>query len=107
MVAGEYSIVTMAEHGERAKKSSVTQLVHSTIGLGLLKPAETAVSTVLSSPEEDGMAARLTFYSKTSAGSVSSEKAATEVDSDGGLTSLDTGTRRGKGRLPHQPSQDG
>lgn len=97
----------MAEHGERAKKSSVTQLVHSTIGLGLLKPAETAVSTVLSSPEEDGMAARLTFYSKTSAGSVSSEKAATEVDSDGGLTSLDTGRRRGKGRLPHQPSQDG
>jgi hypothetical protein len=97
----------MAEYGERAKKSSVTHLVHSTIGLGLLKPAETAVSSILSSPEEDGMAARLTFYSKTSAGSVSSEKAALDVESDEGLTSLDTGKRRNKGRLPHQPSQDG
>ena len=97
----------MAEQ-ERSKKSSVTQLVHSTIGLGLLKPTEPrAVSAVLSSPEEDGMAARLTFYSKTSAGSVSSEKAALDADSDNGLTSLDSGTRRGRGKLPHQPSQDG
>lgn len=111
--------VTMAELvSDRSKKSSVTQLVHSTIGLGLLKPAETAVpSSILSSPEEDNGAmassssSRLHFYTKRSAGgSVSSEKAAgLDPDSDGGLTSLDAagGRRRGKGRLPHQPSQDG
>ena len=95
----------MAEQ-ERPKKSSVTQLVHSSIGFGLLAPAEVSI---LSSPEQEdaSMAARLTFYSKTSVGSVSSEKGAVDHDSDGGLTSLDTGTRPARGRLPHQPSQDG
>ena len=98
----------MAEQ-ERPKKSSVTQLVHSSIGFGLLTPTEGSVATILSSPEQEdaSMAARLTFYSKTSVGSVSSEKGAVDHDSDGGLTSLDTGTRPARGRLPHQPSQDG
>ena len=99
----------MAE-AERTKKSSVTQLVHSTIGLGLLRPAETSVSPILlSSPEQEegAMAMRAASQKSAGRGSVSSEKAAADHDSDGGLTSLDSGTRPARGRLPHQPSQDG
>lgn len=97
--------------GERQKKNSVTQLVHSTIGLSLLKPAEPSVAgKSIANPEDDNMAARLTFYSKASAGSASSEKAAGCEDSTYSevMTSLDSGSRRPHRRhLPHQPSQDG
>ena len=97
----------MAGFDERQKKTSLTHLVHSTLGLGLLKPQGEAKS-ILISPEDES-AARLTFYSKKSTGSESSEKMAcvADDDDDGGLTSLDTGTRRARGKLPHQPSQDG
>jgi hypothetical protein len=104
----------MAEGGG-TKKTSVTQLVHSTIGLGLLKATdagfgacETAarpqleLAKTLLSPDQENMAGRLQFYSKTSAGSMSSA-----VDSEWGLSSLDSGARPARGRLPHQPSQDG
>lgn len=100
----------MAGIEERYKKSSVTQLVHSTIGLGLLKPqAEADIAktpTFLVSPEENSCVG-LGYYSKRSAGSASSEKMAValDMDRDGGITSLDTGTRAA--RLPHQQSQDG
>ena len=107
----------MAEGGG-TKKTSVTQLVHSTIGLGLLKPTDAGLGAceanarpaqqaknILLTPEEEHImagAGRLQFYSKTSAGSVSSA-----VDSEWGLTSLDSGSRPARGKLPHQPSQEG
>ena len=63
------------KNSEKTKKTSVTQLVQSTLGLGLLSPEDNVNSPKfisLASPE-DAMAGRLQFNSKTSAGSVSSD----------------------------------
>ena len=87
------------------KKTSVTQLVHSTIGFGLM-PAEPDLEAVcsfslLGSPEEETMASRMQMNSKTS---VSSDKVA---DSEWSASNLDLGSRAARGKLPKQPSQDG
>ena len=90
---------------ERSKKTSVTQLVHSTIGgFGLVTAEPNSPSATLSSPEE-AMASRLQFNAKTSAGSVSSDKVATS-ENDLGMSSLDKGPRPTRGRLLPQPSQE-
>ena len=89
---------------ERQKKTSLTQLVHSTIGLSLVTQ-EGEASLAEASPEEN-MASRLQFNSKSGAGSVSSDKVAlTEYDD---VSSLDRGRRqRPTKTLINQASQDG
>lgn len=90
---------------EKPKKTSVTQLVPSTLGLGLLSPDDHVNSPEfisLVSPEET-MAGRLQFNSKTSAGSVSSDKIAfSEARLGRDSSSLDIGYRR----LPLQASME-
>ena len=92
---------TSAMVREQQKKTSVTQLVHSTIGLSLEDEVSLAEATSL----EEKMAGRLQFTSKSGTGSVSSDKVALKKYDD--ALSLDQGRRQSpKKMLINQASQD-
>ena len=102
-ISTNYQTSAMAQ--ERQKKTSLTQLVHSTIGLSLVtQEGETPLPEIAN--REETMASRLQFNSKSGAGSVSSDKVAlTECDD---VSSLDRGRRqRPTKTLINQASQDG